>query len=202
MSRSFTLAFDYLCPWARNANEHVATALRDGADFDVRFVPYSLRQGHVTGDEPDIWERSDPLKASGILALQVGITVRDTAPEAFVDAHTALFGLRHDQGGDLRDRGQLAATLDEIGLNGAAIVDAATRPAVTEQLAREHQHVASDLHVWGVPTFIGASRAVFVRILDRPEGDAARARQRVAQILDLVDNVPELHEFKQTELAH
>jgi len=40
MSLTFAVTWDYRCPFARNAHEHVLTALDAGADWDVRFVPF------------------------------------------------------------------------------------------------------------------------------------------------------------------
>src|SRR5690606_10069690 len=70
---SFAITWDYRCPFARNAHEHVITALRDGADWDVRFVPFSLAQVHVAEGEPDVWSR--PESDTGLLALQVAVVV-------------------------------------------------------------------------------------------------------------------------------
>src|SRR5262249_33211398 len=41
MTRSFGLTFDYRCPFARNGHEAAVNALREGADLDVTFVPFS-----------------------------------------------------------------------------------------------------------------------------------------------------------------
>jgi len=43
-SLRFALTYDYLCPFARNANEHVVTGLRSGAPWDVTIIPFSLTQ--------------------------------------------------------------------------------------------------------------------------------------------------------------
>ena len=43
-SLRFALTYDYLCPFARNANEYVVTGLRSGAPWDVTFIPFSLTQ--------------------------------------------------------------------------------------------------------------------------------------------------------------
>jgi hypothetical protein len=67
-------------------------------------------------------------------------------------------------------------------------------------LRAEHEQAASDHHVWGVPTFIAGGRAVFVRVLDRPEDDGRLARRRIEQAVDLIVDAPMLHEFKQTDL--
>jgi len=199
VTRRFALTFDYLCPFARNANEHVITALRGGADWDVRFVPYSLAQGHVDEEQQAVWDRPDPHRVSGVLALQVGIAVRDRYPDRFLDVHEQLFAARHDRGEDLKAREVVGAALERAGL-AAEDVLASVDDELLGQLQEEHETAVRDHDVWGVPTFITDRRAVFVRLLDRPEGDAALATQRIIQVVDLVDAPLELHEFKQTDL--
>ena len=54
MTRAFEITYDYRCPFARNAHEHVLDALEAGADWDVTFVPFSLGQVHVTEGQPDV----------------------------------------------------------------------------------------------------------------------------------------------------
>src|SRR5688572_33244009 len=72
--RTFSVTWDYRCPFARNAHEHVLEGLRAGAPWDVTFVPFSLGQVHVAEGEPDIWGRWQ--EDSGLLALQAGVVVR------------------------------------------------------------------------------------------------------------------------------
>jgi len=198
---TFGITFDYLCPWARNLNEHVLTGMRSGANWNVRFVPYSLSQGHVDEGEVDIWERANPDNESGILALKTGLVVRDRHPEAFLDAHESLFAARHDAGDDIKSPAVLAAALDNAGLDGQQVVSAAQHDSMTQKLAHEHRAAVENHDVWGVPTVIGEHRSVFMRVLDRPGGDADVARQRVEFVVSMVDNEPMIHEFKQTELA-
>ena len=198
--RRFALAFDYLCPFARNANEHVIAAVRGGADWDVRFLPYSLAQGHVAEEQQAVWDRPEPHRVPGVLALQVGIAVRDRSPDRFLDVHEQLFAARHDRGEDLKDRDVVAAALERAGLAPAALLAAVDDGQLLTQLQKEHDLTVQDHGVWGVPTFITERRAVFVRLLDRPRGDAALATERITQIIDLVDGPLELHEFKQTDL--
>jgi hypothetical protein len=40
--------------------------------------------------------------------------------------------------------------------------------------------------------------AVFVRIMDRPNGDTPHARRTIERVLDLLDGWPALNEFKHT----
>ena len=52
--RSFAVTWDYRCPFARNAHEHLLTAVAAGAPWDVRFVPFSLNQVHVEPGGVDV----------------------------------------------------------------------------------------------------------------------------------------------------
>lgn len=199
MTRRFSLTFDYLCPFARIVHEHVLVALAAGADWDVTFVPYSLAQGHVEDGGTDVWDLDDPLAASGVRALLAGLAVRDTVPERFLAVHGALFAARHDAGEDLRDAAVVDAALVSAGVDPAAVAAEVAGGTPLATLRREHVAAVEDHSVWGVPTFI-TSRAVFVRLLERPAGDAPLATARIERILDLVDGMPELHEFKQADL--
>jgi hypothetical protein len=194
----FAVNWDYRCPFARNVHEHVVAALRDGADWNVRFVAFSLAQAHVGEGEPDVWERPDD--DSGLLALQAGVTVRDRWPERFPDVHLALFALRHDHGRQLRDEGEIRRTLTEQGVDADTVFDeiATGRPLAT--VRQEHTTSTEDHEVWGVPTFIRGDAAVFVRLMERPGGDAAYARRSIERILYLIDEAPDLNELKHTSL--
>src|SRR5438445_8137144 len=97
----FALTWDYRCPFARNFHEHVVTALEAGAPWSVTWWAFSLNQVHVEEGELDVWD--DPARAAPLLAMQVGIAVRDRWPEAFHGVHVALFAARHDEGRDIRE---------------------------------------------------------------------------------------------------
>ena len=189
---AFAVTYDYRCPFARIAHEHVAVGLRDGADWDVRFVPFSLSQA-----KEEAWD--EPASDSGLLALQYSVAVRDTQPERFLDAHQALFELRHGRGGNLRDEAQLRQALAEVGVDvDAAFAEVATGiPRKTVQEA--HERAVAEHEVWGVPTFIAGDAAVFVRLMDRPTGaeDAVRSIERIVDLLSWSS----LNEFKHTTLS-
>jgi hypothetical protein len=93
--REIAVSFDYRCPFARNAHEAVVTALRDGADLDVRFLPFSLDQAHVEEGEQPVWERQPNEWGTGVTALLYGIAIRDQFPEGFFDFHLAAFAAEH-----------------------------------------------------------------------------------------------------------
>jgi hypothetical protein len=198
MPNSFAVTWDYLCPFARNGHEHLVTALKAGADWDVKFRFFSLAQAHVAEGGTPVWE--EPASHSGVVAGLAGIIVRERQPERFLDAHLALFGARHDQGVDLRDSEQVARTLDAVGLDGAGIVKEAGAGWAIELAKSEHEEAVQRWEVFGVPTFITGDKAVFVRVMSRPEGDAKLAETTVERILDIVDGFPDLNEYKFTKI--
>jgi hypothetical protein len=197
MTRTFALTFDYRCPYARIAHEHVIAGLRAGAEWDVRFLPFSLAQAHVEEGEPPVWVR--PEVDSGLLALQVSLAVRDTQPDLFLDVHHALFEHRHANAGHLRERDQLAPVLAATDVDVDAVwaeVDSG-RPLVTVE--KEHTGFVESHNVWGVPTFIVDDAAVFIRLLELPNGDSQLAVKTVERILDQIA-WSSLNEFKHTSI--
>jgi hypothetical protein len=195
---SFSVTWDYLCPFARNAHEHLATALRAGADWDVTFRYFSLAQAHVPQGGTPVWD--EPYGKPGVLAGLAGLVVRERHPEHFLDAHVALFTARHDQALDLRDRQVVARALDSAGLDGAEIVDEATSGWAVQRARAEHEESVQRWDVFGVPTFISGDKAVFVRLMNRPEGDAKVAETNIERVLDLLENFADLNEYKFTRV--
>ena len=102
MSSSFGVTWDYRCPFARNAHEHLVTGLQHGADWDVRFLVFSLEQTHVEEGGTPVWEEPD--RHPGLVANLAGVVVRDRCTgEISGRPCRALFAARHDQALDLRD---------------------------------------------------------------------------------------------------
>jgi hypothetical protein len=194
----FAVTWDYRCPFARNAHEHLIEGLRGGADWNVRFVPFSLGQVHVAEGEPDVWVR--PESDSGLLALQVAVVVRDRFPGRFLDVHEGLFALRHDEGRHLEDPAEVRALLADRGVDADAVMAEVATGAPLATVRDEHTTAAEDHDVWGVPTFVQGDAAVFVRLMERPRQDAALARRTIDRVIDLLHGFPELNEFKHTSL--
>lgn len=194
MTRTFGITFDYRCPFGRIAHDHVVAGLQAGADWDVRFLPFCLGQAHVEEGMPDVWDA--PESDSGLLAIQVALSVRDRQPDVFLDAHRALFDHRHDRGGSLRDRAALTSVLTSAGADADAAladVDSGRTLAVARD---EHERWVASHHVWGTPTFIVGDAAVFVRLMEKSR-DGADSVRVVERILDDID-WPLLNEFKHT----
>jgi DSBA-like thioredoxin domain-containing protein len=195
---AFSVTWDYRCPFARNAAEHLLTALEAGADWDVTWVPFSLNQAHVEEGQPDVW--GDPSKEAGLLAMQAGIAVRDNWPEAFGAVHRALFAARHDEGRDIREEDVIRDVLTANGVDADQVFKEIEGGAPLKSFREAHERAVGDHHVFGVPTFISDGKAVFVRVMDRPKDDATQARSTIERILGLLTDWPELNEFKHTSV--
>ena len=197
-SRAFSVTWDYRCPFARNGHSHVVAGVRAGAPWDVTFVPFSLGQVHVAEGEPAIWGRWQ--EDSGLLALQAGVVVQDKFPDRFLDVHEALFAMRHDHGGQLRDEGEVRAVLEAQDVDADVVFEQIAGGAPIAAVQAAHESVARGQKVWGVPTFIVDDQAVFVRLMDRAGADPAVSIASVDRILDLLTGWPELNEFKHTSI--
>ncbi len=200
MTATFALTWDYRCPFARNAHEHVLTGLATGADWDVRFVPFSLGQVHVEDGQPSVWDK--PEQDGGIVALQAGVVVRDEFPQRFPDVHRALFAARHDDAHKLDDPDVVRGVLREQGVDEAAVFARIESGEALRRVQAEHEQYAESHSVWGVPTFIAGDQAVFVRLMNRaPAGaDPAVSVRAVERAVELLTGWTELNEFKHTSV--
>ncbi|HEY5110672.1 MAG TPA: DsbA family protein [Acidimicrobiales bacterium] len=198
LPKSFAVTWDYRCPFARNGHEHILDGLEAGAGWDVTFVPFFLNQG--TGAEgQDTWD--DPAHQADLLALAAGVVVRDRDPEHFLAAHRSLFAARHAEASDLRDRAVVHAALVRAGVDADAVLAEVDSGWPSKVVREEHERCVEDFDVFGVPTFIVGDDAVFVRLMDRPEGDGPLARATIDRVLGLIVDHPELNEFKHSRLS-
>jgi len=197
--RRFSVTYDYRCPFARNAHEHVVEGLRAGAEWDVEFLPFSLSQVHLEEGATPVWD--DPDRAPDLLAIEAGMVVRDTAPERFLDVHVGLFAARHDAGRDLRDEAVVRAVLEAAGVDADDVLRTVADGEIRHAFRKAHESASATHHVFGVPTFVTGDRAVFVRLMTRPEGDGELARHTVEGVLTLLEQHPELNEFKHTTIS-
>ena len=197
---SFAVTWDYRCPFARIAHDHILTALEGGAPWDVTFVPFSLNQAHVSEGDTPVWD--DPTQDKNLFAMEAALVVRDRMPDQFLTVHRALFDLKHANGGDLRDRDQVLTTVREAGVDSDEVVRQIEDGWPRDVFRKEHERSVAEVSVWGVPTFIVGDQAVFVRLMNGLDGDVDLARQSVERILSLLTGWPELNEFKHTSLSH
>ncbi|MFZ4585269.1 MAG: DsbA family oxidoreductase [Acidimicrobiia bacterium] len=170
MGRAIAVAFDYRCPFARNAHEAVVALIRRGSPIEWHFLAFSLDQSHVEPGDPPVWERPDNPEWTGLQSALWGIAVRDQFPDSFLDFHLAAFAARHDHGQRIQDAAVMRNVASGVGLDPGAVaaVIASGEPLAT--LADEHQYCAS-LGVFGVPAFIENDDAAFIRFMERGRVD-------------------------------
>ena len=193
MTRSFAVTWDYRCPFARNAHEAVIAGLREGKDWDVRFLAFSLDQAHVEEGGTPVWERDLAEAGTGVRPLLWGIAVRDAFPEHFLDFHGGVFFARFDEGQKIPDEEVLRAVAVKVGLDADAVAAEVASGRPLKTLEAEHTEAVERYAVFGVPTIIERDEAVFVRIMERGHvGDFEQA-------LDLVSST-RLNEFKRTKI--
>jgi len=197
-SLAFAVTWDYRCPFARNAHEHLLAGLAAGADWQVGFLPFSLGQAHVEEGQPSVWEK--PEQDSGILALQAGVVVRDEYQQQFPAVHRALFAARHDEGLHLDDRAVVERVLTDNGVTAADVLARIDSGEALKRVRAEHEQFVESHDVWGVPTFIVDDRAVFVRLMSRPiAGDSQESVRTIERTVELLAWT-ELNEFKHTSI--
>jgi hypothetical protein len=194
---SFAVSFDYRCPFAKNIHLHLVEALRDGADFDVTFLPWTLSQGHRAEGEGDVWD--NPARDGDHAALAAGISVRDLQGELFLDVHAALFRARHEGGRRLADLDEVLAVLAPLGVDVDSVRDdvLSRRP---HQIIGETYRRLEPLEAFGVPTFVIGDDAVFVRYMIPPATTAVSSRAVIDGILTLMTVSPAINEFKHTKV--
>lgn len=197
-TREFTVNFDYRCPFARNAHEHVLTALEAGADFRVRFLPFSLNQAHVEDGGVPVWDIPD--ERPNLLAVAAGIAVRDRFPVYFPAAHRSLFSARHDESADLRDESVVRKALERVGVDADAVFADLASGWPFARFRAEHEESVAHYSIFGVPTFVLDDKAVFVRLMTRPDGDTKLATETIERVLGLIADHSELNELKHTTI--
>jgi hypothetical protein len=194
VSHSFRITYDYLCPFARIANETVIEALEAGAEWDVTFHPFSLSEVHLDEGTPSVWDR--PLGAEGTRGTRAhawAIAVAELAPDRFLDFHKELFAARHDRADDVDDEGVLRAVAVSSGVAASAVAAAVASGAPLARLGDAHAEAVTRWSVFGVPTFIKNGAAVFVRLMERHRIDDV---ERVLGMLDW----SQLNEYKHTTI--
>jgi protein-disulfide isomerase-like protein with CxxC motif len=195
---AFEVSYDYLCPFAHIAHEHLVEALRTEPGWDVTFTPWTLRQVHKEEDAPDVWD--DPAKRDDLLAMASSVVVRDKWPEQFLDVHLALFRARHDKGIRLSTRDEVASVLTDAGADAEAVLSVVDEGGPIEELATSWRRLVDEHAHFGVPTFVVGDEAAFVRLMQRPTSPAD-AVEVIEWILDALVNDTRLNEFKRTKIA-
>jgi protein-disulfide isomerase-like protein with CxxC motif len=192
--KTFTVTYDYLCPFARIASESLVDAVASGAPYDVTFKPFSLAQNHLDDDAVAVWDR-DPSdeQGRGVLALLWSLAVRDDFSDSFPTFHKALFNAKHDDLEDISDDAVLRDVAKNAGLDADDVAASVASGVPAKTLEAEHTALVEDLGVFGVPTFIAGDEAVFVRFMERHKLDD------LDRVIDMI-SWSNVNEFKRTRI--
>ncbi len=192
--KTFTVTYDYLCPFARIASESLVDAVTAGAPYEVTFKPFSLAQNHLDDDAVAVWDRgpSDE-QGRGVLALLWSLAIRDGFSESFLEFHKSLFNAKHDDLVDIGDEVVLRDIATTVGLDADAVAAAVETGVPAKTLAAEHTALVEDLGVFGVPTFIAGEEAVFVRFMERHKLDD------LDKVIDMI-SWTNVNEFKRSRI--
>lgn len=193
MSRSFSVTFDYRSPFAYVASDAVFKALDAGADWEVSFTAFSLAQAHIEEGYAPVWARKEPHDAPGVLALEMGVVVRDEYPDAFRDVHLGFFRARFGEDRDISDPATVRDVLAGSGLDPAKLLAPEVMGRAIEKVTREHQ-ANLEAGAFGVPSFLLGDRVGFVRLMQHP-ADGEAAREEIERVLELLEWT-NLDEFK------
>lgn len=194
ITKTFAITYDYLCPFARIANETIVDAIDAGAPYAVTFRPFSLAQNHLDAGDTPVWDRGPAdEQGRGVRALLWSLAVRDSFPESFLAFHKSLFNLRHDEGADLGDESVLALAAAAVGLDPVSVSELIDGGVPAKTLESEHTDLVTSHSVFGVPTFIAGRQAVFVRLMDRHRPDD------IDRVVDMI-TWTSLNEFKRTTI--
>ena len=118
--KRFSVNWDYRCPFARNAHEHVVKALQGGAPFEVEFVLFSLNQAHVEEGGPRCLGTTREREPDLAGRVRSGSSCGTSSPRSSLSTHVAFVRVRHDKSADLRDKAELASVLEASGSNRLA----------------------------------------------------------------------------------
>ena len=140
--KPFAVTWDYRCPFARNAHEHLVAALADGADWDVTFLPFSLSQAHVPEGGTPVWD--DPAKANDLLALAAGVVVRDQYPEQFGRRTSPCSRPATTEGSTCASADVVADVLDRAGVPGDKVLAEVESGAPIEEIQRAHVQAVNE----------------------------------------------------------
>lgn len=196
---TFSLNYDYRCPFARNLNEHVVAAIKGGAQINVDFVPFNLSQVHVDEDAPPIWD--DPDREGDLLANEIGYIVSKIFPDRFHDTHISLFRLRHDAGKTLRQFDEIARVLEVNGVDSEVVRNLILSKTYAKEVRALHEYQVKEFDIFGVPTVFDGDNAAFIRLMSRPTSDLADSVNLINHAVEHVFKYSVFNEIKHSRVS-
>jgi predicted DsbA family dithiol-disulfide isomerase len=186
---------DFLCPWARIGALWLRNVEAAGAvDADIEWKTFSLENINLPedGDADELW--STATERRGLIPAAAAKYVQTQAPDSFAAFQKAMFDARHVDHEKIGEPEVTAKILSGAGLDGEAITAELTSDGKWLEAARADHDEASELGIFGVPSFVfGDAPPAFVRLMEITEGD------RAVEIYERVKSSaadPLIHEIK------
>lgn len=98
-------------------------------------------------------EQPDPFPQNSLLAARVALAVRSAAPALLADFCKGVFKAQFGHGATISENRVLGAILDDLGLDAAAVLEAAASAPIKGELRAETGQ-AQGIGVFGAPTFV------------------------------------------------
>ncbi len=162
---------DYVCPWAHAGRAHTAWLRTQGVEVDVRAYelhPETPAAGaplapgrsldrlydHIgpLADELGVPFEKPPITQNTRLALEVLEVVRADHPTRLIDVDDRFDEIYWREGGRLDDPDTVVAALDDLGLDGAAVLARREQgaSALAEAMAEAAEHGVGGTPAWKV----------------------------------------------------
>jgi predicted DsbA family dithiol-disulfide isomerase len=190
---------DFLCPWARIGAHWIMNVAEAGAlDYDLEFKTFSLENINLPEDASadDLW--STAAERRGLYPAAAAKWIQTNAADKTIAYWKAMFDARHVDQEKIGQPDVTAKVLNAVGLDGDAIVKEIGTEAKWLEAARADYDEASELGIFGVPTFVFPDAApAFVRLLEITEGDRAVA---IYNDVKASASNPTIHELKRPAL--
>ncbi len=166
---------DFLCPWARIGAHWIMNCAEAGVlDYDLEFKTFSLENINLPedGSADELWSTAPERR--GLYPAAAAKWIQTNAPDKTIAYWKAMFDARHVDHEKIGEPPVTAQVLNAVGLDGEAIVAEIGSDPKWLAAARADHEEASELGIFGVPTFVFPDAApAFVRLLEITDGDQA-----------------------------
>jgi predicted DsbA family dithiol-disulfide isomerase len=166
---------DFLCPWARIGALWLRNVEEAGAvDLDIEWKSFSLENINLPEDASadELWATATERR--GLIPAAAAKWIQTQAPDSFNGYLKTMFDARHVEKEKIGKPEVTEKILSSVGLDGTAIVKEVTSDPKWLEAARADHDEASELGIFGVPTFVfPGAQPIFTRLLEITDGDRA-----------------------------
>ena len=169
--------FDYTCPYVHSAARWLEEVRRqlgpDRLAVNWRFFP--LEEVNAPPDAPlPIWELPPDRRSRGRDSLRAAAAARRQGDEAFERFHSALLGLKHEEGKDHGQRATLEEAASRAGLDLAEFSAGLEDPSLLLAIRDDYLHGRQTFGVFGTPTFVFPNgQSAYLQVLPAPPQEEA-----------------------------